>query len=208
VFDFDQLAKEDPIEKARFLESLKLNLSKKDLLIWVVVRDLNRKRSFGSLNSMSPDGQMFSGALFSTARLAGGFKTRVSRPNTVCYREVLTTYLWGAPAETAEACVRASCNGPTCTDCVVTYSRAFGGFFAEAKILPSSGTPGRIAPPESKTCCDGYFQWAWTTGFKSIKVNVDKIALEIEGHIGQSGNGSFTVTECCPRSNGTSNSTP
>lgn len=200
VFDFGQIAKEMPRAKIdRFQESLQLNVSKGDLRIFVELRDVQKEKRFRSLNSMNPDGQMFSGAFFSTARLSGGFRTRVSRENTVCYKEILTTYLWGAPAETAEGCVRASCTDSTCSDCVVTNSKAFGGFFAEAEIVPFSGTPGRIVPPDRKNCCDGYFKWAWATGFKSIKVGTDKFSLEIEGHIGQSGNGSFTVTECCPR---------
>jgi hypothetical protein len=200
LFDFDQIAKQVPGQMIdRFLESLQLNLSRGDFRIWILLRDSQNNKQVKSLNSMKPDGSMFSGGFFATARLPGRFRTQVSLENTVCYREVLTTYLWGAPAETVEGCVRASCQGAACTDCVVTSSHAFGGFFAKAEIVPNSGARGRVVAHESKKCCDGYFNWAWATGFKSIKVSAEKLSVEIEGHIGQSGNGSFTVTECCPR---------
>lgn len=209
LFDYDQIKKEvSPAVIDRFLESLQLNLSPGDILILIQLSDSRTKKQVKSLNSMRPDGRMFSGGFFSTARLPGGFRTRFSQENTECKTEVLTTYLWGSPAETAQGCVRASCEGAKCVGCVVTYSNGFGGFFGHVEIVPPSGTKGSIVTLDSKHCCDGYFKWAWTTGFKSIKVSADKVSLAIEGRIGQSGNGSFTVTECCPHGTPAPNPNP
>ena len=103
VFEFQQIAKEVPGPVIdRLFESLQLNMAKGDLRIWIVLRDSQSNKVFKSLNSMRPDGSMFSGGLFSTARLPGNFTAQVSRENTVCSRLVLTTYLWGSPAETVE----------------------------------------------------------------------------------------------------------
>lgn len=200
LFDFGQIGKEVPGTVIdRFLESLQLNMARGDFRIWIVLRDLQSNREVKSLNSMRPDGSMFSGGLFATARLRADFRTQVSRENTVCSRQVLTTYLWGAPAESVEGCVRATCQGAACTDCRVVSSEAFAGFFSKAEIAPGAGTTGHVIAHGNAKCCDGYFNWAWATGFKSLKIGADKVSIEIEGNIGQSGNGSFTVTECCPR---------
>ena len=175
-------------------DSLALNVRPGDVILAVDVRDLATNGDFESLNSMSLDGNRFSGVFFATARLRGGFGTNVRQPNTVCRQEVLTEYLWGAPAESVEGCVRAMCNNDgACEDCIVTETSAFPGFFGSAKILPDAGSPGR----KLKGCCEGYFKYAWVTGLKSIKVSVSDFSLAIEGQIGQSGEGSFTVSECC-----------
>src|SRR6478736_9935259 len=193
LFEFNEVAKQVPGQVIdRYFESLQLNLARGDFRIWIVLRDLQSNRQVKSLNSMRPDGSMFSGGLFATARLPGGLTTQVSRENTVCSRQVLTTYLWGAPAETVEGCVRAMCQGAACADCAVVSSEAFGGCFSKAEILPNSGTPGRVVAHGNSKCCDGYFKWAWATGFKSLKVSADKLSIDVQGNIGQSSNGSFT----------------
>jgi hypothetical protein len=182
------------VERSYLRDSLLLNVARGDVQIQITVQDTKSGLNYVSLNSMSIDGNRFSGIFLATARIEGGFRTSMRLPNTVCQTEVLTRYLWGSAAETAEGCVRAICQGEKCTDCTVIRSEAFGGFFGTAKIVPDAGTSGR---KPTANCCEAYFKWTWVTGFKSIKVSVDKVSLGIEGQLGQSGNGSFTVTECC-----------
>jgi hypothetical protein len=183
-------------ERVYLRDSLMLNVAKGDFRIVLTLRDQKSGTKYGSVNSMSNDGKRFSGIFLGSTRLVGGPTTSMRYPNTVCHTEVVSTYLWGSPAETVVGCVRAACEGDRCTDCVVTKSDAFPGLFARIAVVPDSGTPGRKATP---ACCEAYFKYAWVTGFKSIKVNADKIGFEVQGQLGQSGNGSFTVTECCGR---------
>jgi hypothetical protein len=181
-------------ERLYLRDSLMLNVAKGDFKIVLTIRDQKSGNKYGSVDSMSNDGKRFSGIFLGSTRLAGGPTTKMRYPNTVCETEVVSTYLWGSPAETVVGCVRAVCEGEKCTDCVVTRSDAFPGLFAKISVLPDAGTPGRKA---TAACCEAYFKYAWATGFKSIKVNGDKVGFEIQGQLGQSGNGSFTVTECC-----------
>jgi hypothetical protein len=181
-------------ERLYLRDSLMLNVAKGDLKIVLTIRDQKSGNKYESVNSMSNDGKRFSGIFLGSTRFAKGPTTYMRYPNTVCQTEVVSTYLWGSPAETVLGCVRAVCEGERCTDCVVTRSDAFPGLFAKIAVLPDAGKPGRKATP---ACCEAYFKYAWVTGFKSIKVNADKVGFEIQGELGQSGNGSFTVAECC-----------
>ncbi len=181
-------------EHSYLRDSLMLNVSRGDIKIALTVRDQKSGTKYVSANSMSNDGKRVSGIFLGSTRLAGGPTARMRYPNTVCQTEVITTHLWGSPAEIAVACVRAKCEGDRCSDCVVTRSNAVPGLFGSLKLIPDAGMPGRKL---TTSCCEAYFKYAWVTGFKSIKVNVEKVGFEIQGQLGQSGNGSFTVTECC-----------
>ncbi len=46
-------------------------------------------------------------------------------------------------------------------------------------------------------CCIMECNWAWACGFKKVKIAYDGFTLEIEGHLGSSGSGSNSCTECC-----------
>lgn len=175
-----------------FKDSLRLNLGLGDFRILVALHNVHDGKAFVSLNSMQSEGRRFSGTFLGTARVGTTFGSSVRLKNTVCHHEVATTYLWGSEAESFDGCVRAVCSASTVTDCRVTYSKANPGFLAEARILPDSGTLGTVVG----NCCDGYFAWAWAVGFESISVAAGGKSFAISG-VGESGNGSFTVTECC-----------
>lgn len=181
-------------ERSLTRDSLLLNVDRGDFKIEISMRNQKSGSTYTSVNSMSKDGNRFSGIFLGTTRLPGDLTTSMRLPNTVCQTKIVTTYLWGAPAETVKACVRATCEENRCVDCVVTDTSAYGGLFGGAKILPNAGTSGRSPSPD---CCEAYFKYSWVTGFKSVKVNVEKFGFEIHGRLGQSGNGSFTVRECC-----------
>jgi len=178
-------------------DSLLRNVAPEDTVIEITVKDQKSGATFASVNSMAMDGNRLSGVFLGTTRARGGFTTSMRRPNTVCKEIVISTYLWGSPAETVEGCVRARCEGERCVDCVVMKSDGFPGFFGDVKIVPNAGTPGRI----NSKCCEAFFNYTWVTGFKSVKIGVDKVSLQVEGRLGQSGNGSFTATECCDKPN-------
>lgn len=182
-----------PAELARLRTSLAANLAPGDYLLLVRLEVRATGVAIETLNSMRPDGSGFSGTFFGTARGEPAGGSSVQLPNTVCETRVISTYLWGSPAETARGCARVTCDGPRPIDCKVTEANCFGGFFAECKIVPPVGTAGAIVGP----CCDCAFNYAWATGFKKVKVAGGGTSLEIEGRIGQSGNGGFTATECC-----------
>jgi len=48
-----------------------------------------------------------------------------------------------------------------------------------------------------KGSCQLDFSWAVATGFKKIKIGVDKFTLEVEGHLGSSAMGSDALLEKC-----------
>ena len=195
IFTFaDVSAAVPPSELTRLRTSLAANLSVGDTLVNVRIQRKATGTTIESLNSIRADGSFLSGTFFGTARGEQGGTNSVQLSNTVCTTRVLSTYLWGSPAETARGCVRVRCEGNQPFDCKVTDTDCFGGFFGECKIVPLVGTNGSI----SGSCCDGFFNYAWATGFKKVKVAADGVSLEIEGNIGQMGNGGFTATECCP----------
>jgi len=177
-----------PSSLRAFNTSLRANIAIGDLILEVRVRQNASGAESSSVNTFRPDGTAFSGGFFATARGPEGMQTTMQLPNTVCVDKVLSTYLWGSPAETARGCVRFD----RTTDCVLTENNCFGGFFGSCTIKPDVGTPGS----ETGSCCNGFFNYAWTTGFKSVSVAADGVTLSIEGNIGQSGNGGFTATEC------------
>ena len=177
-------------------DSLLRNVAKGDILIVVTLRDQKSGATMPSVNSMATDSSRFSGVFLSMTRVRSQAATATRLPNTVCERLVVSSYLWGKPAEQVVGCVRAMCEGERCVDCVITKADGFPGFFGDVKIVPEAGVKGRM--PNSK-CCDGYFKYTWVTGFKSLKVSSDKLSLEVDGRIGQSGNGSFTAQECCDK---------
>jgi hypothetical protein len=181
-------------EQERLRSSLASNLDAGDFAVMVTLRVNNS--SAQSLNSISADGTAFSGVLFGTARIPAIDAQSVQLPNTVCTTVVLTRYLWGAPAETAQGCVRVDCDANKPENCRVTTASCFGGFFGDCKLIPLVGSGGSI----SRDCGDAFFNYVWTTGFKKVKVGAKGATLEVEGRIGQQGNGGFTARECCKRS--------
>lgn len=188
----DIAASESPAAIQAFRDALAAQLAVGDLLVSVRLADQHSGAVYDTLLSIDPAGARWDGAFPLTARVPSG--AVALEFDDVCKTVVATTYLWGSPAETFKGCVRVTCNEHgQAIGCVVTETSAFGGFFADAKIVPAVGTPGKITGP----CCDGFFNYAWATGFKAVEVAGGGVKLKITGHIGQSGNGGFTVTDCC-----------
>lgn len=187
-----------PEEIQAFQNELATQIAIGDFLVTIGLRDQFTGNMHETLMTVVPNGVRFGGPFPSTARIEGFEETESS--GTVCKDVVVTRHLWGSPAETFRGCVRSTCNVSAVTSCIRTESNAFGSFFSEAKILPDAGTQGTVIGK----CCLEFFSFAWATGFKSVEIEFSaqgvKIGLKIIGNIGQSGNGSFTVEECCPRS--------
>jgi hypothetical protein len=116
------LAKLSRDEQFYLRDSLLRNVAREDAAIEITVKDQKSGATFASVNSMAIDGNRFSGVFLGMTRVRGGFTTSMRRPNTVCKEIVISTYLWGSPAETIEGCVRARCEGERCVGCVVTNS--------------------------------------------------------------------------------------
>lgn len=183
-------------EIAAFESALSSLVQLGDSLVLIGLADQDSSETFETVASVGPDGQRLAGTFPTTGRF-GTFEA-VDQFGSVCKRVVATRHLWGGEAEVFRGCVRVTCDANAkVIDCKITENEAFASFFAEAKILPPVGTNGSVVGQ----CCDGFFNYAWATGFKKVKVAANGVTLEIEGSIGQSGNGGFTVTECCTTCN-------
>jgi hypothetical protein len=101
-----------------------------------------------------------------------------------------TTYLWGSPAETFDASVTAICdkNG-NLMDCQHKCNAASGAL-ASAEISCEEVS-------SSANCCKIKYEYAWATGFKSVNITAGQYGVSVTGYIGQSGNGSGTLIDCC-----------
>lgn len=179
-------------EIAAFESALSSLVQLGDSLVLIGLADQVSSETFETVASIGPDGQRLTGTFPTTGR----FETfeAVDQFGSVCKRVVATQHLWGSEAEFFRGCVRVTCDSEAkVIDCKITENEAFASFFAEARILPPVGTNGSVVGE----CCDGFFNYVWATGFKKVKVAANGVTLEIEGNIGQSGNGGFTVTECC-----------
>jgi outer membrane protein OmpA-like peptidoglycan-associated protein len=180
------------LDQAALAQSLRSNLQKEDFLLEVSLRDRSSGETFQTLNSMRPDGNHYSGYLFLTIRLPAAFGDPVELPNTMC-QSAMTRNIFGGPADRFEGCVRAACASRLVTSCLVTKAECIPGPMGDCKILPNANTPGDVDQPD----CHTAFRYAWSTGLKQIKISGGGVSINIDGSIGQAGQGSFLVEESC-----------
>jgi len=180
------------LDRAALVESLQSNLQKGDFLLDVTLRDLQSGETVRTLNSMSPDGNRYSGYLFLTVRLPATLSDPVELPNTIC-QSAATRNIFGGPADRFEGCVRAACDSRRVMTCLVTESKCTSGPVGDCKILPDANTHGEIDQPD----CHAGFRYAWSSGLKKITVSGGGTSFSIDGPIGQAGQGSFLAEESC-----------
>jgi len=67
-------------------------------------------------------------------------------------------------------------------------------FLWEAK---TTNSPPRTYVQDGVECCEAAFFFAFSNGFKSVKIGADGFTLEVTGSIGWGGRDSALVTKCC-----------
>jgi len=203
--DLVDLVNDDDLEQMR--SKLESNVVLGDSQIFVTLNDKANDRQVKTLNTMSAGGRTFSGMLLSYTRLPDSFfagPDSQRRLGESSQQWIITRHLWGSAAEAIDTTIKCSCVGRVPENCRITQNQGFASFFADVKVLPAVvPTPGTVVD----NCCEGGIQYAWATGFKSVKVGATGVTLEVVGNIGQGANGAFTIETCCPATTTTTTST-